>query len=59
MNYINWEKINGEIIFCKIAVVILLACMFFTFFTGSNSAILEIVEAAEKTPQLNMRDLGW
>jgi len=26
--------------------------MFFTFFTGSNSAILEIVEAAEKTPQL-------
>ncbi len=34
--------------FCKIAVVILLACMFFTFFTGSNSAILEIVEAAEK-----------
>lgn len=45
--------------FCKIAVVILLACMFSTFFTGSNSAILEIVEAAEKTPQLNMRDLGW
>jgi len=38
--------------FCKLAVVILLACMFFTFFTSSNSAIPEIVEAAETTPQL-------